>query len=155
MAPKRVRFRYITGIRRDLFDNARLTGSWDATGHYSDTWSTTPMRKITAEDGCPAFEQTVDFLDDQDGRWFRWGVIIDTPSGTDQWGVPGEVKSRDSTERVRIFQLDGAAGVQEQDYYISYSRWLGAQPYQPADAASPRLRFSVWAPNARDVQVVM
>jgi len=155
VAMKRVRFRYLTGIKRDAFQNARLTGSWDAGGRFSNTWSTIPMAKITAEDGCPAFEASVDFPDDQAGWWFRWGVIIDAPSGANLWGIPTEVKVRDSTERVRVFWLDGGPGVQEQDFYLSLSRWLGAQPFSRAGTADPCLRFAAWAPNARQVDVVM
>ena len=113
------------------------------------------MGKITAEDGCPAYEASVDFPDDQAGWLFRWGVIIDAPTGTNRWGIPTEVKVRDSTERVRVFWLDGGPGVQEQDFYLSLSRWLGAQPFSRAGTADSCLRFAVWAPNARQVDVVM
>jgi 1,4-alpha-glucan branching enzyme len=152
---KRVRFRYLPGIKRDAFSNARLTGSWDAGGRYSTMWSTTPMAKVTAEDGCTAYEASVDFPDDQAGWLFRWGVISDAPSGNNLWGIPTEVKVRDSTEQVRVFWLDGGPGVQEQDFYLSLSRWLGAQPFFRAGAAGPCFRFAVWAPNARQVEVVM
>ena len=30
-----VRFRYLTGLKRELFRNARLMGSWDGVGRFS------------------------------------------------------------------------------------------------------------------------
>src|SRR5687768_7695739 len=51
-----VRFMYITGIKRALFRDARLSGTWNS-------WGDIPMREIVAEDGCPAFEVTVNFDD--------------------------------------------------------------------------------------------
>lgn len=50
-----VEFVYFTGLKREIFRNARLTGSWDADSRYSDQWSTISMEPITGEDGCPAF----------------------------------------------------------------------------------------------------
>jgi len=113
------------------------------------------MTPIIAEDGCPAFAATVDFPDDQVGQQFFWGVILDAPVGSNQWGITTEVKHRASTDRVRSFTLEGGAGVQEQDYLLSTSRWLGAQKHLPNVGGAPRMRFSVWAPNATDVKVVI
>jgi 1,4-alpha-glucan branching enzyme len=42
-----VQFMYITGIKRNLFSNASLSGFWN-------DWSDIPMREIVADDGCPA-----------------------------------------------------------------------------------------------------
>ncbi len=38
-----VRFRYLTGLKRDIFRNARLAGSWDSSGRFAQTWSEMPM----------------------------------------------------------------------------------------------------------------
>ena len=47
-AQLRVRFDYHTGLRRDAFDAAELTGSWDRRGRGSpDVRTTAPMRKTT------------------------------------------------------------------------------------------------------------
>ena len=61
MAEVTVQFRYLTGLKRRIFRNARLVGSWDQQGRESPTWSDTPMTEIIAEDvrgsrpedGCP------------------------------------------------------------------------------------------------------
>ena len=34
-----VNFTYFTGIKREIFTNVRLTGSWDESGQYSDQWT--------------------------------------------------------------------------------------------------------------------
>lgn len=78
-----VRFMYITGIKRGLFHNARLSGTWNS-------WGDIPMREIVAEDGCPAFKVTVEFDDALDGQEIRWGVRLDGPAGENQWGIPTE-----------------------------------------------------------------
>ena len=75
-----VRFRYLTGLKRDIFRNARLAGSWDSSGRLAQTWSEVPMTPDTAEDGCPCFTATVDFDDSEIGKQFRWGVRLDGPS---------------------------------------------------------------------------
>jgi len=74
-----VRFMYITGIKRGLFHNARLSGTWNS-------WVDIPMRDIVAEDGCPAFEVTVNFDDALAGQEIRWGVRLEGPAGGNQWG---------------------------------------------------------------------
>ena len=45
-----VRFTYYTGLKRSLFRNARLRGSWDAHGRPADDWTDRPMQEIVAED---------------------------------------------------------------------------------------------------------
>jgi hypothetical protein len=60
-AQLRVRFDYHTGLRRDAFDAAELTGSWDRRGRGSpDVWTTAPMRKTTDQDGCWRFTAEVE-----------------------------------------------------------------------------------------------
>jgi len=46
-----VQFTYLTGLRRDIFRNARLMGSWDQNGRYSNQWSSLQMQQATGEDG--------------------------------------------------------------------------------------------------------
>jgi 1,4-alpha-glucan branching enzyme len=86
-----VRFRYLTGLTRQIFRNARLTGSWDGAGRFSDVWSETPMLAGIAEDGCPCFTATVELDEAGLGARFRWGVRLDSPGAPNVWGVPTEV----------------------------------------------------------------
>ena len=147
-----VHFEYLTGLRRPLLVGTRLTGNWNAQGLLVDQWSQTPMEAFTAEDGCPAFRATVNLDDSQTGRSFDWGVIVSTAQEPDVWGMPAEVNQADQTARHRSFTLGNAN--QTERYYFTHCRRLGAnrlvQPGQP-DA----VRFAVWAPNARSVEVVL
>src|SRR4029453_6946829 len=154
-----VQFRYLTGLTRKIFLNARLVGTWDHAGRLSQGWSEVPMVDFTAEDGCPAFATSV-LLDESDvGKTFRWTVRVTTASVTDVSGVPTEVNDPNSTDRVRLFTLrspaDGAGRTQIEDYYFTYARRLGARKFFIADGAGqPDLRFALWAPNAQQVDVV-
>jgi len=147
-----VQFRYLTGLKRDIFRNARLAGNWDRSGRFAQTWSETPMTSGRAEDGCPCFTADVDFDDSEAGKKFRWGVRLDGPSGANLWGIPTEINDGMSSERYREFELQQTGGMQE--FYFTYARRLGAQKFFSDGAQQPDLRFSAWAPNARDVEVV-
>ena len=149
-----VRFTYLTGIRDELFHNVRLHGSWDAEGKYSTEWSTVPMVTIKGEDGCPAYSVLVRLAADQLNWWFHWGILLDGPSGRDHWGIMTETKDAYSRERRRSFQLRAARDDQPQEvyYYLNASRRLGAQKHYHAETPEPGIRFSVWAPHARQVQ---
>ena len=147
-----VQFEYLTGLKRPAFQNARLVGSWDAQGRFSDQWSTVSMTPATAEDGCPCFRATVSFADSQGGSSFRWGVFVDGPSGTIQWAIPTEVRDHLSTDRSRSFVLEPQP-VPER-YYLTHARHLGAQKHFLPGSTTPLARFAVWAPNARNVEVV-
>jgi 1,4-alpha-glucan branching enzyme len=39
MAKIAVTFRYLSGLKRQIFANARLSGSWDSQGKRSETWT--------------------------------------------------------------------------------------------------------------------
>src|SRR6516164_6444943 len=121
MASVTVRFRYLTGLTRDVFRNARLAGSWDSQGGHSEVWGETPMTPGSAEDGCPCFTATVAFDAAEAGKRFRWGVRLDGPAGANLWGIPTEVNEVNSAERYREFDLR-ADGPQEQDFYLTYAR---------------------------------
>ncbi len=150
-----VEFTYLTGLQRSIFSNVRLTGSWDANGRSSPTWTTVPMQSIVAEDGCPAFRATVTFDDPQIDREFRWGVILDAPAGNNIWGIVTESNSNNLVERDRRFILQNL-GNQPQlvTYYLTHNRRLGAQKHYSNGSNHPGVQFSVWAPNARNVEVV-
>jgi 1,4-alpha-glucan branching enzyme len=149
MATVSVRFVYYTGLTGDRFKNPRLFGSWNQ-------WKPIPMQVIQSEDGCPAFSATVDFDSSQVGQAFHWGVRMDTPAAADIWAIPTEIPSDQSTDRDRSFSLlpANAAAPQEERYYLTHSRRMGAQKVYTERNSPPAIRFSVWAPNARTVDVV-
>ena len=154
MATVAVHFRYLTGLKRSIFRNARLAGSWDGSGRFSGVWSETPMESGIAEDGCPCFTATIEFDSGEVGSRFRWGVRLDGPSGSNVWGVPTEVNDMNSMERFREFELAAGAGPMTQEFFFTYARRLGARKHFADGSPAPDLRFSVWAPNAQDVAVV-
>ena len=155
MTMQTVEFQFITGLKRTIFRNARLRGSWDDRGRYSDAWTESPMQHKIGVDGCPIFEASVS-LDTVDGdKTFKWGVVLDGPQGTNFWGIPTEVQDHQSTDRYRQFRLNnGGAAPQVEQYYFTYLRRLGANKHFVAGSVTPGLRFAVWAPNARNVEVV-
>jgi len=155
MAKISVRLRYLTGLKREIFSNARLSGTWDASGHLSSEWLETPMQSILAEDGCPAFTATVTLDEGEVGKIFQWGVRVDTPSAANLWAIPTEVHDAQKNDRVREFTLKPAGAQQNEDYYFTYGRRFGARKvFLNGRHGHPSLRFSVWAPNARKVEVV-
>lgn len=151
-----VQFTYFTGLRRDIFRNVRLTGSWDENGRYSEHWTSIPMAQMTGEDACPSFTATVQLDDSQIGWLFRWSVILDSSTGNNLWGIATEINDSNSTERYLNFILQTPSGTQPQQekYYLTHSRRLGAQKYYLPDQSDPAIQFAVWAPNARTVEIV-
>jgi 1,4-alpha-glucan branching enzyme len=140
-----VNFQYFTGIKRRLFHNARLSGDWSA-------WDDVEMQEHVAEDGCPAFEAVVTFDDAMAGREFRWGVRLDGPGGAHQWGIATEAPAPPDLRPERTAVLPPGGGHSTERYYLTVSRMLGAQKYYRG--GKELIRFAVWAPNARQVEVV-
>jgi 1,4-alpha-glucan branching enzyme len=154
MATLAVEFRYLTGLTREIFRNARLVGSWNGAGRFSEVWSETPMTPGLAEDGCPCFTATV-ALDEADlGTRFRWGVRVDCPGMANVWGIPTEVNDMRSAERFREFELTADPASRRQHFHFTYGRRLGARKFFSTPDATAALRFAVWAPNAQAVEVV-
>jgi 1,4-alpha-glucan branching enzyme len=154
MARQAVEFQFITGITRALFRNARVRGSWDATGRYAEDWTESPMQEAIGVDGCPIFTASLSFDRADQDKTFKWGVVLDGPQGSNFWGIPTEVHDKDSVERYRQFRLHDGAAPQVERYYFTYGRRLGANKQFAAGSATPSLRFAVWAPNAQRVDVV-
>lgn len=154
MARKAVEFRFVTGLKRQIFRNARLRGSWDGNGRYSDQWTESPMTEEPGEDGCPIFKATVQLDLSDSNRTFKWGVVLDGPQGANFWGIPTEVQDINSVDRYRGFQLSADGTLQVESYYFTYCRRLGAHKHFLAGNSTPGLRFVVWAPNAKNVDVV-
>ena len=74
-----MKFVYDTGLGRRIFQNARLVGSWDGEGRYSDEWSESPMREAIAPDGAIVFEAEVRLAPSEEGKEFHWCVVLDGP----------------------------------------------------------------------------
>jgi 1,4-alpha-glucan branching enzyme len=140
-----VRFVYLTGIKRALFQNARLVGSWNG-------WSEIPMASVMGQDGCPAFETKIQFDDGMSGQSVQWGVRLDGPQGANTWGINLEVPDPESQSRTRNFTLPSASAEVLDEYRFTYSRYLGAQKLYAGSV--PDLRFTAWAPHAQKVEVV-
>lgn len=148
-----VDFTYYPGLPEVPFDNAWLIGTWTADGRSSDQQTRFPMGKILGEDDCPAFRATVGFDPAEAGRTFRWKIIVDTPGGPNSHGIATETNEPGSSARYRCFTLETATPKQE--YHLSLARRLGANKFRPTGAQILGIRFSVWAPNARKVEVAL
>ncbi len=146
-----VNFKYYTGLYRVGFSNVYLHGSWDKDGLYSDTWSEIKMKKYKGYDGCESYIATVSIDDSQMGWKFHWGVKLDDPSGKTRWGIATEVDIANSDERTRTFVLESDG--QDVEYYLTNCRHLGANKFFVDGYKG--IRFAVWAPNAKAVEVVL
>lgn len=145
-----MKFVYDTGIRRKLFSNVRLSGSWDDSGRRSDTWTEYPMNEVIAADGSITFEAEVALQSVDVGKEFRWRVLLDGPLGLDRDGIASERAGLDHRALHRSFVLEH--DLAEQRYYLTHVRRLGARKVKSDGGYG--LRFAVWAPNAKKVEVV-
>ena len=146
-----MRFVYDTGIRRKLFTNVRLRGSWTDAGLSSDQWTEHRMEEVVASDGAITFQVDVQLAPRETGKQFRWHVILDGPLGIDREGIVTEAHGAEDHAQLRSFTLTAEAV--EQRYYLTHVRRLGARKVRTRDG-SWGLRFAVWAPNAQAVEVV-
>jgi 1,4-alpha-glucan branching enzyme len=147
-----VNFTFHSGLKRQLFRNVRLTGSWDSSGRHSGAWSEVPMTASPDVLGCNAFSAVVSFDTSQLGTSFQWGVIADVADATDRWVIVTEVADAASNDRTRAFIL--AADTTQQDYWFVTGRRFGAQKCYPHGSGTAAIQFSVWAPHAQQVDVV-
>jgi 1,4-alpha-glucan branching enzyme len=148
-----LKFIYDTGIRRKLFRNVRLFGSWDSTGRYSEQWTETPMREVVAPDGARVFEAEVELDASGHGKTFHWAVRHDGLLGLDREGIVSEQLDQGHDALHRPFTLSPDSPP-EQRYYLTHVRRLGARKLRSANGEGLGLRFAVWAPNAQAVEVV-
>jgi 1,4-alpha-glucan branching enzyme len=147
-----MKFVYDTGLRRRVFQNVRLAGSWDTGGRHSAQWTERPMREVIAPDGAFTFEAEVELSSADEGKEFSWSVVLDGPLGLDRKGIVTEWDGgHDGLHRAFTLTRETPA---EQRYYLTHVRRLGALPYRQKSKAEPGLRFSVWAPHAEAVEVV-
>ena len=152
MAQILVNLTFHSGIKRHLFENLRLSGSWDANGLFSNQWSQVPMLPFPDGTGCDAFRASVSLDASQVGATFQWGVFADLAGSPDSWVVVTEVPDPNSSQTARSFVLAADGG--NQNYWFATGRRFGAQKYSPPGAANPGIRFAVWAPHAENVEVV-
>ena len=146
-----VRFEWWSGIRQSPFSRLRISGSWDNAGHYSDSWTTSPMQAFVAEDGCPAWFAEIELDRSEPQAEFRWGVIGNGPAGPDSWLIPTEIACGSNTAQYRILK-HGQPGAR---YHFNISRRFGANKIWPAGSPAPAIRFTVSAPRARAVNLVI
>ena len=151
MSVQTVRFRFRPGVAAAPFSGAALWGSWDAAGQRAAAWSTTPLRPEPDPLGGTAYVAEVD-LSAEAGTRFDWGVTVDGPAGAGRWAVAAEVDDEASTSRTRAFTL--AADRPEQVYALTLATRLGARKLA-RPGQTPGIRFAVWAPNAREVALVL
>jgi 1,4-alpha-glucan branching enzyme len=152
MAVIAVNFTFHSGLKRQLFHNVRLTGSWDSNGQFSTLWSEVAMTASSDGTGCDAFNARISFDTSQVGTSFQWGVVADVADTADAWVIATEVADPNSTDRTRSFTL--AAGTAQQDYWFVTGRRFGAQKSSRGGARSAAIQFCLWAPHAQQVDVV-
>ena len=153
MAQLRVRLEWLTGLRRPIFRNVRLMGSWDGDGRYSHQWRTAAMQEFTAPDGCPAWRADILLDEAQRGWTFHWGVVVDSPQQNNLWGIPTE--SADPNARTQHCSFALRDDGQAERYWLTHCRRLGANKLWREGTEKPALCFSVWAPNAQQVEAVI
>ena len=133
-----VTFLFRAGLKRCPFSRVRLVGNWGPDGG----WTQTAMSAVDAS----AFALDVSFPEEDVGKSWQWGIMLDGPAGSDLWAIAAEVDDAGSSSRLRSFVL--AAGAQAQSYALTRCD-LGAV------RNGAGLRFAVWAPNAKFVEVVL
>jgi 1,4-alpha-glucan branching enzyme len=146
-----VRFEWLSGIRREVFSSLRIRGSWDRAGRTSNDWTTSPMQPFVAEDGCPAWFAEIELDRSDPKQAFHWGVIGDSPAGPDSWLIPTEVADGSNRAQYRILR-PGQLGAR---YHFNISRRFGANKIYRPGSDAPAIRFTVSAPRARAVDLVV
>ena len=101
-----MKFVYDTGIRRRLFYNVRLRGSWDSAGKFSDEWSELVMREVRGPDGALTYQADVNLDASEAGKTFRWSVLVDGALGRDRRGTVTEQLDGDHDALYRMFTLE-------------------------------------------------
>ena len=128
-----------------------LTGSWGSDGRRSSEWSSIEMAREVDTDGCVVFRAIV-LLDSAEAKQtFEWGAFLSDEFGR-RWAIPTEIKEKASTRQTRVFVFSGKS--QREVYYLTHCRRLGANTRELPGVPRKAIQFSVWAPNARSVEVV-
>src|ERR1700722_2352718 len=117
MAQITINFIFHSGVKRHLFSNVRLSGSWNATGQFSNQWTDSAMAASVDGTGCDAFSASVTFDPSQVGTVFQWGVRADIAGAPNGWVIATEVPDQNSSQCTRSFTL--AAGETQQEYWLA------------------------------------
>src|SRR5580658_4188742 len=96
-----VAFTFHSGLKRHLFSNVRLFGSWNAAGIYSSQWTETPMAAALDGTGCDAFSAGIALDATQTGTTFQWGVMADLAGSPNAWVIVTETPDPNSSETTR------------------------------------------------------
>jgi len=111
------------------------------------------MVERVCDDGAVSFEAEVPLQPSEVGKQFAWTVLTDGPLGLDRESITTEVPGagHDALHRTFVLTDDG----KEQRYYLTHVRRFGARKVRLSGTSNEfGLRFAVWAPNARRVEVV-
>ncbi len=144
-------FYYYPNVFGDAFPDAQayLTGSWNATGHFTQNWMSLPMKKVPSQEGGYRYEAQIKLDFSQTGQTFYWGVWFEQ-AGQRTWAIATEVNQSDSRARHRCFVFKGEP--EQHTYYLTYCRYLGAGKRRKSDGTWAT-QFRVWAPNAQKVEL--
>jgi 1,4-alpha-glucan branching enzyme len=131
---------------------AELRGTWGGSGLFSAEWNSSSMTRETGLDGCTVFRATIKLDPVEAQRPFEWGVALKRGS-KETWGIPTEVKETGSNRQNRVFVFSGTP--QREEYYLTHCRRLGSNLRHLVDSRKGQgIQFSVWAPYARNVELV-
>jgi 1,4-alpha-glucan branching enzyme len=146
-------FHYVPGMFGEPFPDAAaiLTGSWNPEGGHDATWSETPMARQAHDDSGYRFAAAIRLDAGEAGRVFAWGVWLVDSQGRRTWAIPTETPDPGERTCQRSFVFTGKA--QRETYHLTHCRRLGANQQRTADGGLT-IRFAVWAPNARMVELV-
>ncbi|HWA73934.1 MAG TPA: alpha-amylase family glycosyl hydrolase [Polyangiaceae bacterium] len=150
-----VKFSFHTGLRQRLFRNVTLAGSWDRAGTASPVWSELPMDEVRLADGSFSYQATLQLSAASAEHRFDWGVKVDTLTRggvqSGRWAIAAELQDWRRRDQVRTFTLGATSG--HEQYHLTRLSQLGANIQRKV--AANRVRFGVWAPNARSVALVL
>jgi hypothetical protein len=72
---------------RETIKSARLIGSWDQSGGFSESWEQSAVTMKKTRDSTFVAEVPLD--PSHSGQW-QWGVMADGPAGKDRWAIVDE-----------------------------------------------------------------
>lgn len=121
---------------RDTVRGARLIGSWDQQGSFSESWDKSARGMKKMPDG--TFRVDIELNPTHQGDW-EYGFQVDGPAGQDQWAVMEEENPR--------FVLD--EDTETVTYRATSLRQNGVNRH------GDDVTFQYWAPSASDVQAVV
>ncbi|WP_220377489.1 alpha-amylase family glycosyl hydrolase [Paraburkholderia sp. BL6669N2] len=119
----------------------------------SAAWSLQPMVQVSEPGGPPYWKAEATFIPDATGATLDWGVQTDGPAGAGVWGIAAEVDDVASTDRTLSFTLQDNTGPQR--YFLTWCGLLGTNRVSSDTGLTDAARFSVWAPNAQSVSLIL